>query len=189
MTVKRKGLVGRRGIGRLLTGCLLLAAGPLSAQMLPGDTLRQLPRPWPPGGWSLTLNLADQAQPHESQPRLGNGYFGQTLYRQIAGTSDYWTANVLIQDRGSASAAWRAVSAVSCNSKVFQGYRARECNRGDRRYTTKSMHYQIDRFYITIQVAGPGDTDYPAFELAAGGGLGVPPLPERNTRRGSGRGY
>ncbi len=174
---------GRRLARRLAVGVLLLAAGPALARMLPGESLQQLPQPWPPAGWTLTLDLPEQTQSHASEPRLGNGYFGQTLYRRIAGTSQYWTANVLIQDRGDAGAAWRAVSAVSCNSRVFMGYRARECTRGDRRYLTKSMHYEVDRYYVTIQVAGPGDTDYPRFELAVGGGFMAPPIPERPSRR------
>ncbi len=168
----------------MAAGALLAAAAVAGAGMLPGESLQQLPRPWPPEGWSLVLDLSDQVDPHQSQPRLGNGYFGQTLYRQIAGTSQYWTANVLIQDRGSASAAWRAVSAVNCNSRVFLGYRGRECVRGDRQYLTKSMHYEVDRFYITIQVAGPGDTEYPHFELGDGRGFGKPPMRRHFMRRG-----
>ena len=175
---------GRR-LGRWLAACILLmAASPALARMLPGESLQQLPQPWPPSGWSLTLDLPEQTQSHVSEVRLGNGYFGQTLYRRIAGSSEYWSANVLIQDRGGASAAWRAVSAVSCNSRVFMGYRARECNRGDRRYLTKSMHYQVDRYYVTIQVAGPGDVEYPRFELALGGGFMDPRRSEPPSRRG-----
>jgi len=161
----------------------LASVGGAAAGLLPGEQLRQLPQSWPPAGWSLGLSLPDQPA-HESQARLGNGYFGQALYRHISGTSDYWTANVLIRDRGSDSSAWRAVSAVNCNSRMFQGYRARECVRGDRRYLTKTMHYQVGRYYVTIQLAGPGDTEYPQFELGAGGGFGRSPLgSERRERR------
>lgn len=171
--------------------CLLLAA-PLYARMLPGDGIRQLINPWPPVGWSATLDLPDQAQAqsHDSVPRLGPGYFGQTLYRHISGTREYWTANVLIQDRGSPGAAWRAVSAVNCSSRIYQGFRARECVRGDRSYLIKSLHYEVDRFYVTVQVRGPGDMDYPWFELGGpGGGYTEPPQPDRPVRRGSSRIY
>ncbi len=168
---------------------LLLLVGPAGAQKLPADNMRRLPQPWPPVEWSTTLNLSEQTQPHVSEPRLGNGYFGQTLYQHSAGTPEYWTANVLIQDRGSAGAAWRAVSSVSCNSRVYQGYRARECSRGGRGHLTKSLHYQVDRFYVTIQVSGPGDVEYPQFELGVGSWRSAQVRPRRILRRNGTRAY
>ena len=127
--------------------------------------MSRLASPWPPAGWSDTLDLPGDDQPYQSEPRVGDGYFGQSLYRHISGTGQYWTANVLIQDRGSRGAAWRAVSAVNCKSRVHRGLRARECNRGGPDYVTKTLHYEIDRFYITIQLSGPGETDYPHFDI------------------------
>ncbi len=168
---------------------LLLLVGPAGAQMLSADNMQRLPQPWPPAGWSATLDLSEQTQPHVSEPRLGNGYYGQTLYRHIAGTSQYWTANVLIQDRGSAGAAWRAVSTVRCNSRVYQGYRARECSRGGRGHLIKSLHYEVDRFYVTIQVSGPGDVEYPQFELGVGNRRNAPLRPQRMLRRDGTRAY
>jgi hypothetical protein len=126
-----------------------------------------LAKPWPPAGWSQVLDLSqvERSQPHRSEPVLRPGYFGQTLYRHISGTAQYWTANILIQDRGDPNAAWRAVSAVRCSSRNHQGYRARECRRGNRHNGIHTLHYQVDRFYVTIQLSGPGETDYPFFTV------------------------
>lgn len=138
-----------------------------AANRLPADVMSQLVKPWPPQGWSEVLNLpsGEQSEPYQSEAQVRVGYFGQSLYRHISGTDSYWTANVLIQDRGSRGAAWRAVSTVRCKSTNYRGYRARECRRGAPGYITKTLHYEIDRFYITIQMSGPGEADYPLFDL------------------------
>ncbi len=159
-----------------LFAVLALTVFSVQARMMPGEQIQNLLQPWPPRGWTTTMTLPDETHPHEAESRLGPGYFGQALYRHIAGTSDYWTANVLVRDRISPASAWRAVSAVSCKSRNYYGHRARECSRGDRHYFTKTLHYEIDRFYITIQVSGPGNTEYPEVLLHADGGArGAPP--------------
>jgi hypothetical protein len=159
----------RRAPGWRWALCLLVlvGAGAWADFRLPGSAIRRLPQPWPPAGWSLQLVPQEGAKTssYRSEPMVRDGYFGQTLYRQIPGTQLYWTANVLIQDRGSPAAAWRAVSAVTCPTEVFRGYRARECTRGDPSYLTRTLHYEVGRFYVTVQLAGPGDTNYPLFDL------------------------
>jgi hypothetical protein len=167
----RRAVIGLRlASGRRLPLYLLalVAAVAWADFRLPGSVIQRLPRPWPPVGWSLQLVPQDtaKARPYRSEPMVRDGYFGQTLYRQIPGTQLYWTANVLIQDRGSPAAAWHAVSAVTCPTQVFRGYRARECTRGDPTYLTRTLHYEVGRFYVTVQLAGPGETDYPLFDLA-----------------------
>lgn len=169
-------------VRRLLIG---LIAGLMVGNMayagfrLPAEVMEKLPHPWPPFGWTTTLDLPDetQTQPHASEPRAWEGYFGQTLYRQNAGTAQYWTANVLIQDRGDSGAAWRAVSVVRCKSRSFRGYRARECSRGSGRYVTKTLHYEVGRFYVTIQVSGSGDVEYPMFDVGAMNPMTAPSIP------------
>ncbi len=175
----------------LFTMGILLADGMAYARMLPADTMQRLPQPWPPDGWSETLDLPDrqQTQPHVSEPRMGDGYFGQTLYRHIAGSAVYWTASVMIQDRGSVGAAWRAVSTVSCKSRIYLGYRARECERGRRDFVIKNLHYEVDRFYVTIQVSGPGDSEYPQFHLGGVNRGGSVPLPQQLQPRDGSRAY
>jgi hypothetical protein len=151
----------------LLLG-VLLSGWVRADPMLPADLIQRLVQPWPPEGWSAILDLPGQggSGPHRSEPRTEHGYFGQSLYRHIPGTKQYWTANILIRDRGSTSAAWRAVSTVRCKIRIFRGYRARECERGSPGTLTRTLHYEVGRFYITIQVSGPGVTDYPRFDLA-----------------------
>jgi hypothetical protein len=155
---------------RLLVACALAVPASASADLLlPAEVMGRLAQPWPPSGWTVVLDMQDtgRTQPYRSEPILRPGYFGQTLYRHIAGTDQYWTANVLIQDRGGPGAAWRAVSAVRCKSRVYRGLRARECARGGDGRITKTLHYEIDRFYVTIQVSGPGATDYPKFDIGS----------------------
>lgn len=146
---------------------MLPALAEADGPMLPPEVMAHVARPWPPTGWSEVLDLPNRGstEAHRSEPRKGPGYFGQSLYRQISGTSRYWTANVLILDRGSASAAWRAVSAVSCRSRVYQGNRARECQRSGFGGLTRTLHYEVGRYYVTIQLSGPGEMDYPHFTL------------------------
>ena len=150
---------------------MLFAGAVFAGPRVPPEVMGQLPQPWPPPGWSTVLDLSasDQSEPYQSEPRIHQGYFGQTLYRHISGTLDYWTANVLIQDRGDRSAAWRAVSAVRCKTRVYRGYRARECKRGGGRFVTKTLHYEAGRFYVTVQVAGPGEVEYPNFDVGRPG--------------------
>jgi hypothetical protein len=154
-----------------------------AAPILPGEFIERLVQPWPPAGWSIRLELP-RAVPYQSEPRVSEGYFGQSLYRHISGTSEYWTANVLIQDRGSDSAAWRAVSAVRCASRNHLGHRARECTRRTGGALIRTLHYEVGRFYVTIQVSGPGEVDYPLFELQ---GAGPPLSPRSPLRRGTPR--
>ena len=168
----QSGCFRRRGIGRfrsiLLAAALAAGSTVCVGAMLPPEVMQDLARPWPPSGWAEILDLpSGQTEPHRSQAMVRHGYFGQTLYRHIAGTREYWTANVLIQDRGDSSAAWRAVSAVRCKSRIFRGYRARECTRGGGGVLTKTLHYEIGRFYVTIQVSGPGETEYPEFDIGS----------------------
>ncbi len=150
-----------------LLAAWLVTGNMAAAQRLPPEVMGQLAAPWPPQGWSEVLDLPgnSRAEPYRSEPRLGDGYFGQSLYRHIAGTDQYWTANVLIQDRGSRNAAWRAVSAVRCKSMNYHGMRARECSRGSPGYVTRTLHYETGRFYVTIQLVGPGETEYPQFSI------------------------
>ena len=140
---------------------------------LPPEVMENLVRPWPPEGWTdvLTTNPGEGNQPYRSEPRVQEGYFGQTLYRPTPDGKDHWTANVLIVDRITPSAAWRAVSAVHCRSRVFRGRRARECDGNRRRdrarlgWVNKTIHYEVGRFYVTIMLSGPGDQPYPRFEI------------------------
>jgi hypothetical protein len=159
---------GARWIRRLSLTLLAMlpVVGSARGPMLPPEIMARVANPWPPAGWSDLLDLPERSsmEPHRSEPRLGSGYFGQSLYR-AAGAGQYWTANVLIQDRGSASAAWRAVSAVSCRSRNYHGYRARECERPLPGAVTRTLHYEVGRFHVTIQVTGPGSGEYPWFEL------------------------
>ena len=178
-----------RQISSMLFGVLMFVDIVSASSRLPPEIMRQMPHPWPPVDWSLTLDLPDTAQtaPHHSEPKVHQGYFGQTLYQQIAGTSAYVTANVLIQDRGDKSAAWRAVSAVRCKSRNFRGYRARECSRGSGPYSIRTLHYEVDRFYVTIQLSGPIEADYPLFDVGAMNPMTAPrtlaPRRRGNTRR------
>lgn len=183
----------RGGIsGKVLALVLLLLgsgyAMPAGAGFrLTPEVMAQLVQPWPPSGWATTLKLLrdEQSEPHESRLIVREGYFGQTLYRHISGTNEHWSADVLVQDRGSSGAAWRAVSTVRCPSRLYLGYRARECVRGGGAWTTKTLHYQVDRFYVIIQMSGPGETEYPSFHVGAGASMGLP-LPV-HPRRGPGR--
>jgi hypothetical protein len=141
----------------------------MAAPRLAADLMAQLLHPWPPSGWSEVLDLSplENSQPYRSQAVLRPGYFGQAVYRRLAGSTHYWTANILVQDRGSAKAAWHAVSSVGCASRHYLGYRARECRRGNKQTGIRTLHYQVDRFYITIQLSGPGEISYPVFSLGA----------------------
>jgi hypothetical protein len=180
-----------RSAARSLLGLswMLLALSAGASSRLPAELMSTLANPWPPAGWSQVLDLSqvERSQPHRSEAVLRPGYFGQTLYRHISGTAQYWTANVLIQDRGDPNAAWRAVSAVRCSSRNHQGYRARECRRGDRRHGIQTLHYQVDRFYVTIQLSGPGETDYPFFTLGTNTPAATASSARATPRRGSAR--
>jgi len=163
-----------------LAALLLLSCG-LGARAdlrLPSDIMEHVAKPWPPAGWSEVLDLSEevQRQPHRSKPTLGQGYFGQTLYRQIPGTNDYWRASILIQDRGDRSAAWRAVSAIHCTSRNYHGHRARECKRRRQPFFDRTLHYEVGRFYISIQLSGPTEVEYPYFSV------GRPPLSPPGSR-------
>ncbi|GEM_PF-4327105 len=164
----------------LIVGLLLSATVQAAGFRLPAEVMENLVQPWPPRGWTdvLVTNPGEGDQPYRSQPRVQEGYFGQTLYHMAADGRTHWTANVLIVDRGSPGAAWRAVSAVHCRSRVFRGQRARECDhsrhRGRGGPVNKVIHYEMGQFYITIMLSGPGDIPYPYFEIAGIGEGGFP---------------
>lgn len=169
MTVKPAGVSvppkRRRAIGALLLG--LATPWALAGSGIPGELIAKLPNPWPPQGWAeeLMLPIGRQTQTYRSEPQYREGYFGQNLYRSAPGGA-LWTANVLIQDRGDPAAAWRAVSAIHrCQVRVHLGNRARECRHDLGAQRSKTLYYQEDRFYVTLQLSGPGDVGYPEFSL------------------------